>query len=46
MLEKEDNIFKPLIRDIFNDTKGRIGVKKIKYILNQQGHTISLRRIS
>lgn len=46
MLEKEDTIFKPLIRDIFNDTKGRIGVKKIKYILNQQGHTISLRRIN
>lgn len=46
LLEKEDAIFKPLITNIYNDTKGRIGVKKIKYILNNKGHTISLRRIN
>lgn len=30
MIEKEDELFRPIIRKIFEDTQGRLGAKKIR----------------
>lgn len=46
MIEKEDEIFRPIIQLIFEETQGRIGAKKIRAIMMLQGHTISPERIS
>lgn len=46
MIEKEDEIFRPIIQQIFEETQGRIGAKKIRAIMMLQGHTISPERIS
>lgn len=46
MIEKEDEIFCPIIRQIFDETQGRIGAKKIRAIMMTQGYTISPERIS
>lgn len=43
--EKEAEVLKPLIREIFDDTKGRIGAKKIRSILVSRGYTISPERV-
>ena len=46
MIEKEDELFRPIIRKIFEDTQGRLGAKKIRAIMITQGYTISPERIS
>lgn len=46
MLEKEDELFRPLIQQIFEETQGRIGAKKIRAIMLTRGYTISPERIS
>lgn len=46
MIEKEDELFRPIIQQIFEETQGRIGAKKIRAIMMMQGHTISPERIS
>lgn len=46
MIEKEDEIFRPVIQQIFEETQGRIGAKKIRAIMMTQGYTISPERIS
>ncbi len=33
MIEKEDEIFRPIIQQIFEETQGRIGAKKIRAIM-------------
>ena len=33
MIEKEDELFRPIIRKIFEDTQGRLGAKKIRAIM-------------
>lgn len=46
MVEKEDEMFRPVIQQIFEETQGRIGAKKIRAIMMTQGYTISPERIS
>lgn len=46
MIEKEDELFRPIIQQIFEETQGRIGAKKIRAIMMTQGYTISPERIS
>lgn len=46
MIEKENELFQPVIRKIFEDTQGRLGAKKIRVIMMTQGYTISPERIS
>lgn len=46
MIEKEDELFRPVIRKIFEDTQGRLGAKKIRVIMMTQGYTISPERIN
>ena len=46
MVEKEDELFRPVIKRIFEDTQGRLGAKKIRSIMITQGYTISPERIS
>ena len=46
VIEKEDEIFRPIIQQIFEETQGRIGAKKIRAIMMTQGYTISPERIS
>lgn len=46
MIEKEDELFRPIIQQIFKETQGRIGAKKIRAIMMTQGYTISPERIS
>ena len=45
ILECEDNEYKPLIEAIFEKSKERFGARKIRFILQQQGYTISTKRI-
>lgn len=44
--EKYDEVLKPLIKDIFERSMGRFGVRRIRAKLIEQGHTVSERRIS
>lgn len=44
-VEQQDDILRPLVRSIFEQSKGRFGAPKIKVKLEQQGHTVSERRI-
>ena len=46
VIEKEDELFRPVIRKIFEDTQGRLGAKKIRVIMMTRGYTISPERIS
>lgn len=46
MIEKEDELFRPIVQQIFEETQGRIGAKKIRAIMMTQGYTISPERIS
>lgn len=46
IIEKEDEVFCPIIQQIFEETQGRIGAKKIRAIMMTQGYTISPERIS
>jgi len=44
-IEKMDEILKPPIRDIFVMTKGRLGSKKIRILMINQGYSVSAKRI-
>ena len=46
VFEKEDEIYKPIVKEIFEDSKGRIGSKKIRAIMTARGYTISPERVS
>lgn len=46
IIEKEDAVFKPVIKDIFDKSKGRLGARKIRVIMSNQGYTINARRIN
>ncbi len=44
--QKIDNILKPVIKQIFDDSKGRLGVMKICVLLSEQGIKTSAKRVS
>lgn len=46
MIEKEDEMYKPIIKDMFDSTKGRIGSKKILAIMINQGYRTTSKRIT
>ncbi len=46
MIQKEDEIYKPIIKGIYNSTKGRLGAKKIRAIMINQGYRITSKRIT
>jgi putative transposase len=45
-VEIEDEKFKPIIKRVFDKTKGRIGSSKIKALMQLEGFIISERRVS
>jgi transposase InsO family protein/transposase-like protein len=45
MIEKDDAIFKPLIREIFEQSKYRFGAKKIRVKLKELGYNVGDKRI-
>lgn len=45
MIELDDEIYKPVIKDFFNNSKGRLGRRKIRKLMIKDGYTISERRI-
>ena len=45
-LHKDDEIFKSIIKDIFIESKGRFGSRKIRRIIIKDGYIISERRIT
>ncbi len=46
LIQKEDEMLKPVICNIFEESKGRLGAKKIRILLMAQGYTASAERIS
>lgn len=46
MIITKHELFRPIIQQIFEETQGRIGAKKIRAIMMAQGYTISPERIS
>lgn len=44
-IQKEDEILKPVIKEIFELTKGRIGSKKIRILMKDRGYQASAKRI-
>lgn len=44
-VEIQDEILKPVIKEVFEKTKGRIGSKKICYLMRKQGYSISAGRV-
>lgn len=46
MIELDDEIYKPVIKEIFNNSKGRLGGRKIRKLMIKDGYTISEKRIS
>lgn len=46
IIDKEDAILKSAIKSIFQQTKGRLGAKKIRVLLAQEGIRTSDRRVS
>jgi len=46
VIEKEDEIFRPIVQQILEETQGRIGAKKTRAIMMTQGYTISPERVS
>ncbi len=44
-IEKQDLILKPVIKEIFEQTKGRIGSKKIRYLIKKRGISTSAKRV-
>lgn len=45
-LHKDDEIFKNIIKNIFKESKGRFGARKIRRIIIKDGYIISERRIT
>jgi len=46
LIEKEDEMYKPIIKDIFDSTKERVGAKKIQAIMRNQGYKTTSKRIT
>ena len=46
MIEKDDEKYNPIIKAIFEDSKGRLGGRKIRRIMMKDNNTISEKRIS
>ena len=46
MIEKEDEIHKPVINEIFDETKGRIGAKKVRFLMANKGYRTTAKRIN
>lgn len=46
LVEKDDEMLKPVIKEMFDSMKGRVGAKKIRVCMMNQGYTISVRRVS
>ncbi|HUM60910.1 MAG TPA: IS3 family transposase [Clostridia bacterium] len=46
LFEKEDEIYKPIIKEIFDEAKGRIGSKNIRAVMLTRGYSISPERVS
>lgn len=44
-LQIEDTMLKPLVKEIFEKSKGRFGARKIRAKLLQEGHVVSERRV-
>lgn len=44
-LQIEDTVLKPLVKEIFEQSKGRFGARKIRAKLLQDGHSVSERRV-
>ena len=44
-LQIEDTVLKPLVKEIFEQSKGRFGARKIRAKLLQDGHIVSERRV-
>ena len=45
-IDKDDEIYKPIINEIFQESKGRFGSRKIRKIMIKEGYIISERRIT
>lgn len=45
IIDEDDDKFRPLIKKIFEESKGRFGGRKIKIQLNKDDHIISYKRI-
>jgi transposase InsO family protein/transposase-like protein len=43
--EQEDAIIRPVVQQIFEESKGRYGTRKLKAELENRGHTVSLKRL-
>ena len=43
--DKEDVKLKPLVQQIFDESKGRYGTRKLKAALEQRGYIVSLKRL-
>jgi transposase-like protein len=46
LIQKEDEMLNPVICNIFEESKGRLGAKKIRILLMAKGYTASTERIS
>lgn len=46
VIKKEDVIFKTVIKEVFDKTKGRLGARKIKVIMSEKVYTVSTQRIN
>lgn len=46
LIQKGDFIYKPVIEQIFEETKGRIGAKKIRVLMANEGYHTSAPRIT
>ncbi len=45
-IDKDDEVYKPIIKVIFQESKGRFGSRKIRKIMIKDGYIISERRIT
>jgi putative transposase len=45
LIEADDSTFKPSICKIFTKTNGRLGARKIRFLMMKEGHVLSERRV-
>jgi putative transposase len=45
LIEEDDSIFKPIIDEIFTKTNGRLGARKVRFLVMKEGFVISERRV-
>ena len=46
LVDKQNEEFRPIIRKIFEDSKGRLGARPIRAKMHEMGYEISVRRIN